>query len=373
MKEEMKNKTDIGKTFKEAFKDYSIEPAPEVWENVSARIPHTSATGFSAGKGLIAGIGAALIIAVVAVFIFTGNNKDKENQTVKADTEQPAVKPVSSQTAVSQTENQPQNTETTDVEKPENNPESVVSKHDAKEISPEVSTTVKQEKVKLSQTEDAGHKNVSPAGTEKTKNEKVEPAAVTAPVTAVVTKDKDTKPIPEADITPAKNESPKRDTTIKFSDDPVICFGEDAVLEVFGGESYKWNTGDIMSKAVMQPVGNSTYTVTVTDKYGSQHVHEFHVTVDNECTAVFIPSAFSPNGDGNNDVFRVYGKNITGFKISIMNRQGQLVYTSNNIDLGWDGTFKGELLPSQVFVYTVIYTNSKGKQYIKKGQFTLIR
>jgi gliding motility-associated-like protein len=56
-----------------------------------------------------------------------------------------------------------------------------------------------------------------------------------------------------------------------------------------------------------------------------------------------------------------------------MNRQGQLVYTSNNIDLGWDGTFKGELLPSQVFVYTVIYTNSKGKQYIKKGQFTLIR
>ena len=165
---------------------------------------------------------------------------------------------------------------------------------------------------------------------------------------------------------------PQKDS-IKYSADPVICFGEDARLEVNGGEIYHWNNGDIMSSTTVHPVANSDYSVTVTDKYGSEHIHVYHVTIDKECTAVSVPSAFTPNADGNNDIFRAYGENIASFNMQIMNRQGQLLFSSTDINQGWDGMFNGELQPAQVYVYTIIYTNGRGEQNIKKGQFTLLR
>lgn len=123
----------------------------------------------------------------------------------------------------------------------------------------------------------------------------------------------------------------------------------------------------------MEPVNQSTYTVTVTDKYNYQHIHKYTVSVDRECTAVFLPSAFTPNGDGNNDVYKAVGEGIQDFKMQIMNRKGMLLFQTNDINTGWDGTFNGSLQPAQVYIYTVVYENARGEQKVLNGQFTLVR
>lgn len=69
---------------------------------------------------------------------------------------------------------------------------------------------------------------------------------------------------------------------------------------------------------------------------------------------LYIPSAFTPNGDGVNDKFGVKAQNITDFNLRIFNRWGELVFESNNISDLWDGKYHGEAIAStDVFVYTV--------------------
>lgn len=87
----------------------------------------------------------------------------------------------------------------------------------------------------------------------------------------------------------------------------------------------------------------------------------------------FIPNAITPNGDGNNDVFYVYGNDIKTVNLRIFNRWGEKVFDSNNQWLGWDGTYKGQPQNPGVFTYTadIIYLNEKQKQRV--GSFILIR
>lgn len=86
-----------------------------------------------------------------------------------------------------------------------------------------------------------------------------------------------------------------------------------------------------------------------------------------------VPSAFSPNGDGMNDVLRVLGPGITELDFRIYNRYGQLVFQTDDQTEGWDGTFEGEPVNQGVFVYTITYQlvdQSSGK---KSGNVTLIK
>src|SRR5690606_34687926 len=68
---------------------------------------------------------------------------------------------------------------------------------------------------------------------------------------------------------------------------------------------------------------------------------------------VYIPNAFTPNGDGRNDVFLVYGNNISGVKMTIFNQWGQQIFQSISKNTGWDGTSKGANQPSGVYVYVI--------------------
>ena len=88
---------------------------------------------------------------------------------------------------------------------------------------------------------------------------------------------------------------------------------------------------------------------------------------------VFIPNSFSPNGDGNNDVFTVYGAGIKYIDMKIFNRWGELVYQTNNMLAGWDGTYKGVLQLPGVFVYEATITFLNDKQVQQNGSVTLIR
>jgi gliding motility-associated-like protein len=87
----------------------------------------------------------------------------------------------------------------------------------------------------------------------------------------------------------------------------------------------------------------------------------------------FVPNSFSPNGDGNNDVFQIYGVGIKTIDLKIFNRWGELVYESNNQFDGWDGTYKGALQQPGVYVYNVYVTYLNDKKEQKVGSITILR
>jgi len=88
---------------------------------------------------------------------------------------------------------------------------------------------------------------------------------------------------------------------------------------------------------------------------------------------IFVPSAFSPNGDGYNDILYVRGEGIKTMDFAVYNRFGQKVFESTRQDEGWDGYYNGEFANSGVFDWYVKATLFNGKAIVQKGTTTLIR
>lgn len=88
----------------------------------------------------------------------------------------------------------------------------------------------------------------------------------------------------------------------------------------------------------------------------------------------FIPSAFTPNGDGLNDIFLVNADFVPqSFEMNIYNRRSTLVFHSNNIGAGWDGKLNGHTLPNGVYIYVIRFTNPDGQMQQKTGQVMLLQ
>jgi gliding motility-associated-like protein len=120
---------------------------------------------------------------------------------------------------------------------------------------------------------------------------------------------------------------------------------------------------------------NGWYSVKVTDKHQCEDSIRKEIYYDNCCTPA-IPNAFTPNGDGRNDVIRIlYKGDIILKEFSIYNRYGQQVFTTNNIMQGWDGRFQGKDEELGVYYYYVrlICGNKGDQERTFKGDFTLIR
>lgn len=89
-----------------------------------------------------------------------------------------------------------------------------------------------------------------------------------------------------------------------------------------------------------------------------------------------MPNAFTPNGDGLNDNFKILGvqpENITKFNFQIYDRWGQLIFYTNNILDAWDGTYKGGKCPPGVYVWVIYYEDNKKQKISNKGTVTLVR
>ncbi|HZX61787.1 MAG TPA: gliding motility-associated C-terminal domain-containing protein [Bacteroidales bacterium] len=88
-----------------------------------------------------------------------------------------------------------------------------------------------------------------------------------------------------------------------------------------------------------------------------------------------IPNAFTPNGDGLNDYFRIIGtptENITKYNFRIFNRWGQMVFNTNNIEEAWDGKSNGQYCPAGVYVWEIFYEDSKKTRVTNKGTVMLL-
>ena len=90
--------------------------------------------------------------------------------------------------------------------------------------------------------------------------------------------------------------------------------------------------------------------------------------------ALYAPNAFSPDSDGINDFFKISGQGILDFQIEIYNRWGQMVYKSDDLSKGWNGTFNGENLPTGTYVYKIKnIKNGNGEELVKTGTVALVR
>ncbi|WP_345084031.1 PKD domain-containing protein [Nemorincola caseinilytica] len=86
-----------------------------------------------------------------------------------------------------------------------------------------------------------------------------------------------------------------------------------------------------------------------------------------------LPTGFSPNGDGKNDILYVHGAAIKNMNLKIYNRWGQLIFESNSLDVGWDGTFGGQPQPMEAYGYVLNADFIDGSTRLLKGNVTLIR
>jgi len=173
-------------------------------------------------------------------------------------------------------------------------------------------------------------------------------------------------------VMPAPSVSADYDTTI-FAGDPANLFGTGSS----GIISWIWNPGNISGQnIVVTPEETTWYVLTVTDTNGCTNQDSVLVTVlvDGE---VYIPNAFTPNGDSRNDELYVINEgpvNLNYFRV--YNRWGQLVFEGTNVGpgFGWDGTYKGEPQPSGVYTWVVSITSFvDGTVKTKSGNVTLIR
>ncbi|MBL7836995.1 MAG: gliding motility-associated C-terminal domain-containing protein, partial [Bacteroidetes bacterium] len=88
---------------------------------------------------------------------------------------------------------------------------------------------------------------------------------------------------------------------------------------------------------------------------------------------LFIPDAFSPNIDDVNDKFSVKGGALKTFNFMIYNRWGEKLYETDDLNFAWDGTYKGQDQPQDVYMFYCYYTGFDGKKYSTKGTITLLR
>ncbi|NML40445.1 T9SS type B sorting domain-containing protein [Chitinophaga sp. G-6-1-13] len=158
---------------------------------------------------------------------------------------------------------------------------------------------------------------------------------------------------------------------------PVINLGPDTCLFdnkpiVFspgtGFDSYLWQDGS--TRAVFTAYQAGRYEVTVKNKCGSS---TSWVTVTECSPELFLPNAFSPNGDGKNDIFRIlnyHGQQLMEF--SIYNRWGECIFQTTDPKRGWNGTFHGQLQPVGSYVYQVRYRNMLGQEMQLKGTVALL-
>ncbi len=167
----------------------------------------------------------------------------------------------------------------------------------------------------------------------------------------------------------------------------ILTLGESSQLSVFPDNSeyfYMWEPPTYLdNQNLNDPVSTAevsiTYIVTLTDANDlglCQKSDTVNILVfESFCGSpnIFVPNAFTPNGDGENDVLFVRGGGITDLTFSIFNRWGEEVFKTEDQSLGWDGTYKGNPAEPAVFVYQLEAICDDGETYFEKGNITLIR
>lgn len=173
---------------------------------------------------------------------------------------------------------------------------------------------------------------------------------------------------------------------VDLGEDLEVQLGEEIVVQPFvnfsGEMTYEWISEAVLpcndcEKLNLTPTDNAVYQVVATNEYGCTATDEIEIKVLPNAE-VFIPNVFSPNGDGANDYFTVFGgNNLQAIaRMQIFDRWGNVIYeetglTPNVETEGWDGYFKGEPLGQGVYVYVIQLHFIDGKHKVVTGDISI--
>jgi gliding motility-associated-like protein len=157
----------------------------------------------------------------------------------------------------------------------------------------------------------------------------------------------------------------------------TIFVGESVVLHSNGNGTVIWDSHSTLSctscpDPVATPTVTTVYRATNALPNGCEVSDDFTVVVLNDAL-VWVPTAFTPNGDGRNDYYGPIGKVPDGYKLQVFNRNGEIVFQSATMYDRWDGRYKGKVQPVGVYIYMIYYKDMQNKQHQQKGTLTLIR
>ncbi len=158
---------------------------------------------------------------------------------------------------------------------------------------------------------------------------------------------------------------------IKLGEDSIImCPGEQRVLSLkVPFDSVFWSTGDVNKDSIFI---NGTVSPIKVEVYKAGCLQKDSIIVSTNCD-IFIPSAFSPNNDGINDNLNMINKSIKTYNLKIFDRWGALVFETDNLANGWDGTYKGAECQIDSYIYVVSGVKYNNEPFYLKGVVTLLR
>jgi gliding motility-associated-like protein len=165
-----------------------------------------------------------------------------------------------------------------------------------------------------------------------------------------------------------------------------VKFGESVQLTatpgsgVIGTPVYEWSPNDNLdcidcADPMAGPLVESSYiyTVRIADDNGCEAVARVTVVVDLYDRVLWVPNVFTPNGDGFNDEFNVYGYGFETMLFQVFDRWGEKMFETTDPKVGWDGTFKGVAMPPGVYVFLVKALYIDGQEGFKKGSVTILK
>lgn len=152
--------------------------------------------------------------------------------------------------------------------------------------------------------------------------------------------------------------------------DRIVCSGDTLLLCPGQFDNYLWQDGTTQNcMAIKQP---GLYSVVVTNNCGTERDE---ILIKEGICDIYFPSAFTPNNDGKNDLFKILGaNNLSHYHFLVYNRWGQKVFESKDYTKGWDGNFKGQVQQTGIYVwYCNFQKTSTSGNTAMKGTVLLIR
>ncbi|HRG54354.1 MAG TPA: gliding motility-associated C-terminal domain-containing protein, partial [Bacteroidia bacterium] len=170
----------------------------------------------------------------------------------------------------------------------------------------------------------------------------------------------------------------------EFSVDPGVTTMYEPTIKItdesIGGTLWNWDLGDKTTsmdqdlKHTYADTGTFVITQIVMNEFGCRDTAMHEVRINGEPT-IFIPNAFTPDGNGMNDVFLPKMFGVREFSMTIYNRWGDLIFISTDSEIGWNGRVDGigEIVKDDIYIYKIYIRDLKGNPKIYKGKLTVVK